>query len=45
LRRHFRVDIDNPLLYDALWNTGQVELEEIADSVISLLESRIESWS
>ena len=45
LRRHFRVDIDNPLLYDAVWNTGQVALEDIAAAIIVLLRSRAASWN
>lgn len=45
LRRHFRVDIDNPLLYDTIWNSGKVDMEEIADSVVALLESRARRWS
>jgi cytidylate kinase len=40
LKRHFRVNIDDPLLYDAVWNTGQVTFEDIADAIIGLLRSR-----
>lgn len=40
LKRHFRVNIDDPLLYDAVWNTGQVAFEDIADAIIGLLKSR-----
>lgn len=40
LKRHFRVNIDDPLLYDAIWNTGHVSYEEIADSIIAMLKAR-----
>ena len=40
LRRHFRVDIDDPLLYDAVWNTGQASFEAIAESIVALLRYR-----
>jgi cytidylate kinase len=45
LRRHFRVNIDNPLLYDAIWNTGRVPLEDVADSIIALLHTRAANWN
>ena len=44
LKRHFRVDIDDPLIYDSIWNTGQVRIEDIADSIIALLKSRADNW-
>ena len=40
LKRHFRVDIDDPLLYDAVWNTGVVSFEAIAESIVALLKER-----
>jgi cytidylate kinase len=40
LKRHFRVNIDDPLLYDATWNTSSAPFEAIADSIIALLEKR-----
>jgi cytidylate kinase len=40
LKRHFRVDIDDPLLYDAVWNTGNVSFEAIAESTVALLKER-----
>jgi cytidylate kinase len=44
LKRHFRVNIDDPLLYDAIWNTDKVHLEDIADSIVSLLAARAAHW-
>ena len=41
VRSHFGVDIDDPLEYDAVWNTGGATLEEIADATISLLQCRV----
>jgi len=40
LKRHFRVDIDDPLLYDAVWNTATASFESIADSIIVMLQER-----
>ena len=40
LKRHFRVNIDDPLLYDAVWNTGQTSFDDIAASIATMLESR-----
>jgi len=44
LKRHFRVDIDDPLGYDAVWNTGQVHTEDISDCIIGLLRERAGNW-
>jgi cytidylate kinase len=41
LRRHFRVDINDPLLYDATWNTALVPCEAIAESIIATLHHRV----
>lgn len=40
IRSHFRVEIDDPLLYDAVFNTGYLTLEEVAGLVITMLEER-----
>jgi len=40
LKRHFRVDIDDPLLYDAVWNTAAASFDAIAESIIALLRER-----
>ena len=40
LKRHFRVDIDDPLLYDAVWNTKTSPFDAIAESIVVLLRDR-----
>jgi len=40
LKAFFCRSIDDPLLYDAVWNTGKAEIGEISDSVIRLIERR-----
>lgn len=40
LKRHFRVEIDDPLLYDAVWNTAEVSFEAIAASIIAVLKDQ-----
>ena len=40
VKRYFHQDIDDPLLYDAIWNTDRVPFEEIAKSTILLIKSR-----
>ena len=40
LRRHFRADIADPLLYDTVWNTGLASFEEIAEAVAEMLRHR-----
>ena len=39
----FNRDIDDPLLYDAVWNTASVDLHEISESVITMLRRRKET--
>ena len=34
---HFQQDINDPLLYHAVWNTGMTPLEEIARSLIAMI--------
>jgi len=41
LRTHFKVDIDDPLLYDAVWNTGEVPVHVIAECVAQMLRHRV----
>jgi cytidylate kinase len=43
LKRQFKVDIDDPLLYDATWNTAEAPIEGIADSVVALLRYKAEA--
>ncbi len=40
LKRHFRVDIDDPLRYDAMWNTGTASFDSIAEAIITMLRER-----
>lgn len=40
IRLFFHRDIDDPLLYDVVWNTGKVSMENICRSALSLLEAR-----
>jgi hypothetical protein len=42
MKTYFNKDIRDPLLYDATWNTDSVGLEEIASSIIGLIQSRRE---
>jgi cytidylate kinase len=35
LKSHFKVDIDDPTRYDAIWNTGSVSIDLIAESVVA----------
>lgn len=44
LKRHFRADIDNPYLYDATWNTGEVSFEAIAESIIAVLRDKVAQY-
>ena len=41
LKTHFKADIDDPLLYDAVWNTGDVSVEVIAECVVQMLRHRV----
>lgn len=41
VKDHFGIDIDDPLRYDAIWNTATVSLETIAAATIGLIESRL----
>lgn len=36
----FGVDIDDPLGYDAVWNTAAADIDEIADAVLALVRDR-----
>jgi len=43
LKSHFQVDIDDPTRYDATWNTGQVPVKIIAESIGLMLVRRVEA--
>jgi cytidylate kinase len=40
VRDHFGREIDDPLLYDAVWNTDEVPFDEIAAATIRLVRAR-----
>jgi len=40
VKRLFNRDIDDPLIYDAVWNTGKVGVDTICHSIIDLINSR-----
>ena len=44
LKAYFQVDIDDPLQYDVIWNTGAVSFEVIAESIIGLIRQRLQDW-
>ncbi|MEE4378189.1 MAG: cytidylate kinase-like family protein [Candidatus Competibacteraceae bacterium] len=41
IKSFFAADIDDPLLYDAVWNTGTVSVEAIAEAVVSIIKHRV----
>jgi len=41
LKSFFQLDINDPLLYDAVWNTSTVPFEVIAEAIVSLIKHRI----
>ena len=40
LKTFFGQDIDDPLLYDAVWNTERTDLHQISESIIQMIEHR-----
>lgn len=36
----FQRDVEDPLLYDAIWNTSRVDMETICHSTVEMIESR-----
>jgi cytidylate kinase len=40
VKTYFDRDIDDPLLYDAVWNTETADMHEISHSVIEMLRLR-----
>ncbi len=40
LKKHFKVDINDALLYDATWNTGTLSFDAIADAIVAVLKDR-----
>ncbi|MCP5419966.1 MAG: cytidylate kinase-like family protein [Gammaproteobacteria bacterium] len=45
LKSFFHADIDDPLLYDCVWNTGLAPFEAIAAAIITLVKQRISAYS
>ncbi|NNC93472.1 MAG: hypothetical protein HKN80_13375 [Acidimicrobiia bacterium] len=43
LKSHFRVDIDDPTRYDALWNSGAASIPSIAESIAIALRHKVEA--
>lgn len=40
LKQHYRVDIDDPLLYDALFNTAAQNAETVAAAIVAMIRQR-----
>ena len=40
VNRFFNRDIDDPLIYDAVWNTGKVDIQTICDSIVETINAR-----
>jgi len=36
----FNKNVDDPLLYDMVWNTSKIEMHEISFSIINLIRNR-----
>ncbi|NNN07340.1 MAG: cytidylate kinase-like family protein [Elusimicrobia bacterium] len=45
VRRYFDQDVGDPLLYDCVWNTGNVPIEVVARAVVALVEERARNAS
>lgn len=43
VRHYFGQNIDDPFLYDCVWNMGRVPVETAADAVIGMVEARAKS--
>ena len=41
LQARFGIDIDDPLSYDVVWNTGSATVDEIADATVMLVRARL----
>ena len=40
MKNYFNKKIEDPLLYDAVWNTGAVPMDQIASAVVALIEKK-----
>jgi len=43
LNNFFRREIDDPLTYDIVWNTGSMELPEISHAIIEIIRNRAQA--
>ena len=43
MKNYFNRDINDPLLYHAIWNTGTVPMEQIAQSIVMMIEKKTSS--
>jgi len=41
IKSYFAANIDDPLLYDAVWNTGTVPVEAIAEAIVAIIKHRV----
>lgn len=41
IKKFFGEDIENPLLYDVVWNTDEVSMEDISEAILVLLQRKI----
>lgn len=41
LKTHFQADIEDPVRYDVIWNTGQVSSRTIAESIAATVRSQV----
>ena len=42
LQSYFQVNIDDPFLYDAIYNTGVVSAEAIAETIVAIVKCRVQ---
>lgn len=43
VKTFFHLDINDPLLYDATWNTATVSFESIAESIVVVIKQRVKA--
>jgi len=41
IRNHFHEDIDDPLLYDLVCNTGRLQIESVASLIVDLVKTKL----
>lgn len=40
IKQYFNKDVEDPLLYDTIWNTARVEMHEISHAIIDMIRDR-----